>query len=106
MEKLGHLLQWLPRRKGLAAGIIVSGFGAGAFVFDQVQTAFINPHNVRATTNLPESTEKYHFVHLPSALHACYHCCFNVTDTLMMRMSCIEQDCVFSYWEGSILSFK
>ncbi|XP_062522055.1 uncharacterized protein LOC134196850 [Corticium candelabrum] len=52
-------MRWLPRRKGLAAGIIVSGFGAGAFVFDQVQTAFINPHNVRATTNLPESTEKY-----------------------------------------------
>lgn len=27
-------------------GIVVGGFGLGAFVFNQVQTAFLNPENV------------------------------------------------------------
>ncbi|XP_025078696.1 LOW QUALITY PROTEIN: uncharacterized protein LOC112554856 [Pomacea canaliculata] len=38
-------MRWLPKKKGLVSGCVVAGFGAGAFIFDQVQTAFINPDN-------------------------------------------------------------
>jgi hypothetical protein len=38
--------QWLPHRKGLVNGCVVAGFGGGAFIFDQIQTAYINPHNL------------------------------------------------------------
>ncbi len=34
-----------PHRRGLVAGAVVSGFGAGAFVFNQLQTALANPGN-------------------------------------------------------------
>jgi MFS family permease len=40
--------EWFPDHKGLVSGFIVSGFGLGSFVFSQVQTAFINPHNVKS----------------------------------------------------------
>lgn len=51
-------MQWLPDRKGLAGGIVVAGFGAGAFIFDQVQTAFINPNNLHATAENPHNSEE------------------------------------------------
>ncbi|KAK6195536.1 hypothetical protein SNE40_000945 [Patella caerulea] len=38
-------MRWLPDRRGLVNGFVVAGFGGGAFIFDQVQTAFINPKN-------------------------------------------------------------
>ncbi|KAF6033714.1 hypothetical protein EB796_007979 [Bugula neritina] len=41
-------MSWFPRHRGVANGFIVAGFGGGAFIFDQVQTAFLNPHNVKA----------------------------------------------------------
>lgn len=43
-----NFLQWFPNYKGLVNGFIVAGFGGGAFVFDFIQTAFINPLNVKA----------------------------------------------------------
>ena len=38
-------MKWFPRKKGLVNGIIVGGFGMGAFVFNTVQTTFLNPWN-------------------------------------------------------------
>ncbi|XP_071085004.1 apicoplast pyruvate carrier 1-like [Haliotis cracherodii] len=38
-------MKWIPDRKGLACGLTVAGFGGGAFIFDYVQTWFINPDN-------------------------------------------------------------
>ncbi|CAH8492452.1 unnamed protein product [Dicrocoelium dendriticum] len=38
---------WFPARRGLVVGFIVGGFGLGALVFTPVQTAFINPDNVK-----------------------------------------------------------
>ena len=38
-------MKWFPRKKGLVNGIIVGGFGFGAFVFNTVQTTFLNPWN-------------------------------------------------------------
>ena len=41
-------MSWFPDRKGMAMGIVVGGFGGGAFLFNQVQTAILNPDNVQA----------------------------------------------------------
>ncbi|XP_067669977.1 oxalate:formate antiporter-like isoform X2 [Haliotis asinina] len=38
-------MKWIPDRKGLACGLSVAGFGGGAFIFDYVQTWYINPQN-------------------------------------------------------------
>lgn len=38
-------MRWFPKNKGLVNGIVVGGFGLGAFVFAQVQTAYLNPRN-------------------------------------------------------------
>ncbi len=42
---LGVAMRWFPRQKGLVNGVIVGGFGLGAFVFNQVQSAYLNPDN-------------------------------------------------------------
>ncbi|TRY78835.1 hypothetical protein TCAL_06757 [Tigriopus californicus] len=44
-------MKWFPKRKGMAMGVIVGGFGGGAFIFNQIQTAILNPENV----NIAES---------------------------------------------------
>jgi len=41
--------KWFPHRKGLVSGCIMAGYGLSAFIFDQVETAFINPHNISPT---------------------------------------------------------
>lgn len=43
---MGVAMRWFPRQKGLVNGIIVGGFGLGAFVFNQVQTSYLNPDNL------------------------------------------------------------
>uniref|UniRef100_A0A0B7A8L4 Major facilitator superfamily (MFS) profile domain-containing protein n=1 Tax=Arion vulgaris TaxID=1028688 RepID=A0A0B7A8L4_9EUPU len=44
---LACAMRWFPEWKGLVNGFVVAGFGGGAFIFDQVQTAFINPNNLK-----------------------------------------------------------
>merc|ERR1719225_1411455 len=41
-------MKWFPNRKGTAMGIVVGGFGGGALVFNQIQTALVNPDNLKA----------------------------------------------------------
>ncbi|XP_067669940.1 uncharacterized MFS-type transporter YhjX-like [Haliotis asinina] len=43
---MGCAMKWMPERKGLAGGLVVAGFGGGAFIFNLIQTAFINPDNL------------------------------------------------------------
>ena len=50
-------IRWLPKWKGLASGVVVSGFGLGAVLFAYTQTLFINPKNY-----IPEENEGY-FTH-------------------------------------------
>ncbi|KAK7485496.1 hypothetical protein BaRGS_00023306 [Batillaria attramentaria] len=54
---LAVAMRWLPERKGLVNGFVVAGFGGGAFIFDQIQTAFINPNN--EPPGLEVNHEKY-----------------------------------------------
>ena len=39
-------MRWFPNNKGMAMGVVVGGFGGGAFVFNQIQTAILNPDNI------------------------------------------------------------
>ena len=39
--------EWFPNRKGLISGIIIGGFGFGAFIFGFVTTAIANPNNLK-----------------------------------------------------------
>ena len=40
-------MKWFPNRKGMAMGIVVGGFGGGAMVFNQIQTALVNLENYK-----------------------------------------------------------
>lgn len=39
--------RWEPKRKGLVSGMVLSGFGLSALVFNQVQAALANPGNLK-----------------------------------------------------------
>ena len=39
--------RWEPKRKGLVSGVVLSGFGLSALVFNQVQAALVNPGNLK-----------------------------------------------------------
>ncbi|KAJ8309604.1 hypothetical protein KUTeg_012848 [Tegillarca granosa] len=42
---MGCAMKWFPDKKGIVSGLVVAGIGAGAFVFDPIQTAYLNPEN-------------------------------------------------------------
>jgi hypothetical protein len=39
-------MRWFPNHKGMAMGVVVGGFGGGAFIFNQIQTVILNPENL------------------------------------------------------------
>eukprot|EP01083_Nonionella_stella_P022559 62390_1 len=39
-------MRWFPKHRGAVCGIISAIYGSGAFVFDSIQTALVNPDNV------------------------------------------------------------
>jgi len=41
-----------PKNIGLAGGIVISGFGGGAFFFNFISTAFANPNNLKPVNGL------------------------------------------------------
>eukprot|EP01044_Picomonas_judraskeda_P008830 COSAG03_NODE_1034_length_4987_cov_5.503069_1_plen_472_part_00 len=54
-------MRWLgPKRVGIAVGLVEAGFGAGAFIFNQVQTAVVNPDN-RPRTVIPYNDSAHDF---------------------------------------------
>lgn len=46
MTPMSNGFGWYPHRKGLVAGVILAGFGIGTFIFNMVQTAYVNPDNL------------------------------------------------------------
>ena len=45
---LGAGWQWFPKNKGLVSGAVLTGFGAGGFVFNYIGTKIINPKGLQA----------------------------------------------------------
>ena len=45
-------MKWFPNRKGTAMGFVVGGFGGGAMVFNQIQTAIVNYENYKVSEPL------------------------------------------------------
>jgi MFS family permease len=41
--------KWLPNAKGLVSGVILTGFGAGGFIFSLLGTSFVNPNGLNPT---------------------------------------------------------
>ena len=54
---LSSAMNWMPKWKGLANGIVVAGFGLGALIFNAIQTSYINPWNVKPTPH--DDGDKY-----------------------------------------------
>jgi MFS transporter, OFA family, oxalate/formate antiporter len=44
--------EWFPNNKGLVSGLIVGGYGFGAFIFGFISTAIANPDNLK--TEVPQ----------------------------------------------------
>ena len=42
------LWQWFPKNKGLVSGAVLTGFGAGGFVFNYIGKKIINPKGLQA----------------------------------------------------------
>lgn len=40
--------EWFPDNKGLISGLVVAGFGFGAFIFGFISTGIVNPNNLKA----------------------------------------------------------
>lgn len=51
-------MSWFPEKKALVTGIVVGGFGGGSFIWNQLQTAIINPDNILAVAAMPDG-DKY-----------------------------------------------
>jgi MFS family permease len=43
---ISSAMKWLPKWKGFANGIVMSGLGIGPLIFNFVQTVFVNPNDV------------------------------------------------------------
>lgn len=48
-------VRWLPNQKGLVTGIIVGGFGCGAFAFGFIATSVLNPHHQGVNQSGPDA---------------------------------------------------
>ncbi|XP_035680847.1 oxalate:formate antiporter-like isoform X1 [Branchiostoma floridae] len=58
---LACAMKWMPERKGLVKGLVLAGLGGGSFIFDQVQTAYLNPNNLSPDVEDPEDPSSKYF---------------------------------------------
>ncbi|KAF7256587.1 Oxalate:formate antiporter [Paragonimus skrjabini miyazakii] len=58
---------WFPARRGLVVGMIVGGFGLGALIFTPIQTAYINPDNIKVNNKTRQMTDEAVLDRVPSA---------------------------------------
>ena len=65
-------MRWFPNRRGTVMGIVVGGFGGGALVFNQIQTAIVNPDNISVKQNIDNKTEVTHVVRLIGIFFSCF----------------------------------
>ena len=48
MVPVHHVWLWFPKRPGLFSGLIITGFGFGALIFNTVSLYLVNPNNESA----------------------------------------------------------
>ena len=58
---LTSAMKWMPKWKGLANGIVVSGIGLGALVINAIQTVYINPDNLAPHPTNPDNPKQKYF---------------------------------------------
>lgn len=51
-------MRWLPNAKGAVNGCVVAGFGGSAFIFNQIQTNYINPNGIKLAEGASYYTEE------------------------------------------------
>jgi len=61
-------MHWFPERKGMAMGVVVGGFGGGAFIFNQIQTVILNPDNVKVDPETLYFTDEALLSRVPNLL--------------------------------------
>ncbi|KAK7496081.1 hypothetical protein BaRGS_00012782, partial [Batillaria attramentaria] len=50
--------RWIPHRKGLIVGLVLAGYGSGAFAWNQLITWYINPDNLQPDIVMDGNSEK------------------------------------------------
>ena len=69
-----HAWLFFPERPGLISGIIIAGFGAGPLIFDNLATAYINPHNKKTENGHYPPEVNARFIHMMWILISCWFC--------------------------------
>jgi len=86
---IAEAIKWVPWNKGLFTGIIVAGFGAGAFVFGQIAMAVVNPEeeNVNQDTDYfdPESAIPGRVPTMFLVLGCCYSVLYCISIALIVE---------------------
>jgi len=108
-------VRWLPQKKGLATGIIVAGFGCGAFVFGNLATFLVNPYN-KAVEKVGPNARYYdansevveRVPYMFEMLALAYFCCITVGCSLIFdpSMSNDQSSRIWSYLLPSHLTSR
>ena len=51
--------EWFPNNKGFVTGCTLFGYGFGSFIFSQVSTKLVNPHNSSPIKNSDSNIDYY-----------------------------------------------
>ena len=49
--------EWFPKRRGLATGVCLGGYGFGSFIFSQVSSHLVNPNGEDPTITDPDNPD-------------------------------------------------
>ena len=66
--------EWFPDNKGLVSGLVVGGYGFGAFIFGFVSTHIANPHNLK-TAHVPGTSDKLFPKSVANEVPRMFHIC-------------------------------
>lgn len=49
--------EWFPENRGIVTGLVICGYGFGAFIFGFVTTAIVNPDNLKPSVPIDGSSD-------------------------------------------------
>ena len=76
----------MPQRKGLVNGIVLAGFGGGAFIFNQIQTAYVNPNNLVPDKEVDGDLYVRSVIESESTITYNVHFCIFLATFLLVRL--------------------